>query len=94
MLRNKQVTDTVLVLYSLSILQFSVVTTKTTDEYRGEEDESDDENVLGESRKRLDSNGNVAVRYFSFVIVICLRSSQNRSSKALKKIKTKTKKIK
>ena len=43
-LRNKQVTDTVLVLYSFSMLQFSVVTTKTTDEYV---EESDDENVFG-----------------------------------------------
>jgi len=49
-------------LYSLSILQFSVVTTKTTDEYRGEEDESDDENFFDDSRNDLNPNGNVAVR--------------------------------
>eukprot|EP00111_Clytia_hemisphaerica_P006229 TCONS_00018041-protein len=58
-LRNRQVTDTVLVLYSVSILQFAVVTTKTTDEYK-EEITEDDQNLFGEeTRTRTDTNGNL-----------------------------------
>ena len=60
-LRNRQVTDTVLVLYSVSVLQFAVVTTKTTDEYQ-EEITEDDQNLFGEEpRTRTDTNGNLVV---------------------------------
>lgn len=40
-LRTKEVTITVLVIYSWSLLQFAVVTTKTTDEYEAEADEDE-----------------------------------------------------
>ena len=58
-LRNKQVTDTVLVLYSVSMLQFSVVTTKTTDEYV---EDGDDENFFSGETTKPESGSAVSLR--------------------------------
>lgn len=69
-MRTKEVTITVLVIYSWSLLQFAVVTTKTTDEYEAEADEDEIEEAPT-TIFDLNHNEPVAipeVRYANFLV--------------------------